>query len=54
MHKFKIGDSVIFNGFNQSLIAVAVFKNLKGEVCIAVENKDEFLHIFKENEIELK
>ena len=51
---FKISDEVIFNGFTQPFTVIAIIKTIKGEIRIVVENKDEFLHIFKEDEIELK
>ena len=53
--KFKIGDKVYKpNGYKFDAIIVSVFKTVSGSIRIVAENGEGLLHIFNENNLELK
>lgn len=53
--KFKIGDKVKkVSGYKFNSVIVSVFRNTKGEVRLVAEHKDGLLHIFNENQMELR
>ena len=53
--KFNIGDKVKkVSGYKFNSTIVSNFTNTKGEVRIVAEHKDGLLHIFNEQQLELR
>lgn len=55
MEKFKVGDKVRkVQGYKFDSTIVSVFKNTKGQIRVVAEHEDGLLHIFNENQLELR
>ena len=53
--KFKVGDLVSkTKGYKFDSTIVAVFTNTKGQIRVVAEHQDGLLHIFNEEQLELR